>query len=78
MKIKREVVTSIMIDDSSKLSIGDTVKFFANNTCNFGTFVGVTKRGSLEFEANVDGVWFKFKVMPKSIDEIEVIEHGTE
>lgn len=76
MEIKRETVTRVMIDEDTTLLQGDTVKFFANNTCNFGTFVGVTKRGALKFEAKVDGVSFEFKVMPKSIDEIEVIEHG--
>lgn len=75
MKIKREVVTSILIDDSRKLRVGDTVKFIANDICYFGTFVGLTTRGSLQFEADVDQHSITYSVMPKSIKDIEIIEH---
>lgn len=76
MEIKREVITKVMIDEVNSLSKGDTVKFIANGICSFGIYDGMTVRGALKFSAKVGTMPVTYNVMPKSIEAIEVIEHG--
>lgn len=78
MEIKRETITRVMIDENRSLLKGDTVKFIANGICHLGTFVGVSKRGALQFDAVVGKHQITFNVMPASVEDIEVIEHESE
>lgn len=72
MKIKKNVITEVMIDDSTMLQVGDEVKFIANKVCYHGIFDGITERGSLKFHDTVAGESIVFNVMPRSIKAIEV------
>lgn len=73
MKILKEVVTSVMVDDETTLDIGDHCKFIANGTCNYGIYEGIGKRGGLTFSSSVHGIPVKFSVMPKSIVSLEIL-----
>lgn len=75
MKIKREVVTKVMIDDATGLKDGDTVVFIANGLCHIGVFKGITKRGCLSFEGNVKNEKVIYNIMPKSITVADILEH---
>lgn len=76
MKITRETITTVMIDETNKLTEGDTCKFIANNACYFGEFMGVSKRGCLTFASTVGKLTEVFSIMPSSIKALQVIEHA--
>ena len=73
MKIERELVVKVKIDDKTELKKGDKVKFIANNAAYVGKFVEVRPRGSLLFECDVADQSVVFGIMPNSIKAIEVL-----
>lgn len=73
MNIKREIVTSVMIDDERELKIGDYAVFIANDVCMCGMFKGLTKRGCLSFYDKIGGMEKYFNVMPSSIIAIDIL-----
>ena len=72
MRITREVVTTVTLDNGEELRAGDLVEFVLKDgfVC-IGVFQKVTKRGSLEFARKVGEDIYKFAVMPSSITEME-------
>lgn len=75
IKIKRELVTSVMIGENARLTTGDTVKFTDGKRVMFGVFNGVNSKGALVFKDTINKAECSYNVMPYSIKEIEVIEH---
>ena len=73
MKIEREVIIKVKINENTELKQGDLVSFIANGSSHIGSFRGISKKGALEFEYTVAGKEIKFNVMPRSIVAIEVI-----
>ncbi len=72
MRITREVVTTVTLDNGEELKAGDLVEFVLKDgyVC-IGVFQRVTKRGSLEFARKIGEDIYTFAVMPSSITEME-------
>ncbi|MCQ2549901.1 MAG: hypothetical protein MJ134_07660 [Lachnospiraceae bacterium] len=73
MKIEREVILKVKINENTELKQGDLVTFVANGSSHIGCFRGISKKGALEFEYTVGETKIKFNVMPRSIVEMEVV-----
>lgn len=72
--IEKEVITRIKLNNGKELCDGDFVKFIANGICQYGQFVGITKRGCLQFANEVGDVLAEWAVLPSSIQALEVVE----
>lgn len=73
MKIEKELVVKVKIDENTELKKGDKVKFIAKNAAYIGRFVEVRPKGSLLFECDIAGSSVVFGIMPNSIKAIEVL-----
>lgn len=75
MKLVKEQLVKVMIDDNHALVKGDLVKFTDGKKGYLGKFIEVTKKGALAFELDLVSTSVVFNIMPASIVEMVVIEH---
>lgn len=73
MKISRETITRVLVDDKTELMTNDKVMFATDSLCLAGTFKGISKRGDLTFNAKVKDVEVTFNVKPSSIKALEIL-----
>lgn len=73
IKVERKTITNINLGNGHKLCECDEVVFIANGLCHYGMFLGITKRGCLEFLGKVNGKEVRFSVKPSSIEELEKV-----
>ena len=75
MKVIRETITKVMIDDENELVVNNTYIFIANNAVYIGKFLGVTQKGGLQCSYELDkGGRVNYVVMPKSIKDVKIVE----
>lgn len=73
MKISRETITRVLVDDNTELKTNDKVMFATDSVCMAGTFKGISKRGDLTFYAKVKDNEVTFNVKPSSIKALEIL-----
>ena len=75
MKVIRETITKVMIDDENELVVNNTYIFIANGAVYIGKFIGVTQKGGLQFSYEFDKAGrVNYVVMPKSIKDVKIVE----
>ena len=75
MKVIRETITKVMIDDENELVANNTYIFIANNAVYIGKVLGVTQKGGRQFSYELDkGGRVNYVVMPKRIKDGKISE----